>query len=177
MADIATFGAPTGGVQTTDRLLLVRPGATPAGFLVPVPAAGATGPAGPAGPVGPAGPAGPAGSGAATTPIPTGAAVSGKRIVMVGTSGGLVHAEPGGAQYNYAGMALETVASGVSITPQHSGVVENPGWTWTPGQPLYAGPGGVMNHAAPTAGVLHKLGYAISATRVLLMPEAPIQLA
>lgn len=56
--------------------------------------------------------------------------------------------------------------SGVSINVQAIGLVSNSAWTWTPGEPIWIGNGGVLTQTNPTgAGIwVKKAGVAISAT-------------
>lgn len=223
------LAAPVGGVQTADRLLLIRPGSPPTGALVPVPTGGTfpttgTPPMNGTATLGTATTAARSdhvhpsdtsrvarggdtmtglltlsgaptaalhaatkayvdaaggGTGAAAAPfvvtLKAGAQVFGKRILMLGASG-VVHAEPGTAAYNFAGMSLDNVAAGAECRVQLLGILDNATWPWTPGSPLYVLPGGVMEHTPPTTGIVHRVAVAITATTILMLPEAPVQL-
>ncbi len=105
-------------------------------------------------------------------------------------AGGVVHAEPGGSgagaaglpatslpsqpAYEFAGVSTQAAAPGAPVLAAEAGLVVEPTWAWTPGQPVFAGTGGSLTQAPPASGVLHQVGVAASATALLVQPLYPI---
>ena len=119
----------------------------------------------------------PAGAKAFPIPLIAAAAVFGRRTLMVGPNGGVVHSDPTSLNYSFAGFANQSVASGAALTADFAGIVDNTGdWTWTPGAALYVGALGILTHTVPTTGVLHRLAVALSPTSILIVNETPARL-
>lgn len=72
--------------------------------------------------------------------------------------------------YAIAGITLTAATTGQSPSVQRSGMVVNPAWSWTPGEPIYLGSNGQLTQdgTAITSGFLLPLGWAAEATRLWL---------
>lgn len=74
--------------------------------------------------------------------------------------------------------AASTVDEVVEVT--HNGLVTNPGWTWTPGEPVFLGGEGQLTQAVPTlpgSTFLLRVGHAVTATAVFVDPQDSVLLA
>jgi len=71
------------------------------------------------------------------------------------------------------GMVLASVSSGETVDMLDEGVVENPSWSFTPGNPIYAGPNGTIVQTPPSTpnSVVQKLGVALTATKIYFDPD------
>lgn len=73
------------------------------------------------------------------------------------------------------GLTVTAASVGASINVQRSGAVDNSGWAWTPGR-VYLGAGGALTQVPATDGFDVLIGRAVSATRLLLDLQDPIEL-
>lgn len=108
-------------------------------------------------------------------------ALSGHRVVVL-SSAGARYADPTDRSQVSAAMALTlgAAAAGAQVTLSAEGEVEEPGWSWVPGSPLFVGPAGTLTQTAPTAPTsawLRVIGTAISPTEIRLAFGPPISLA
>jgi hypothetical protein len=105
-----------------------------------------------------------------------GANVFGSRGLMFDVSGDVILADPSAAGYVWAGVATQAANAGQTLTVVDSETFSFSAWAWTPQQPLYVTANGVLTQAPPTSGVLHQIGYALTATEILIAPMPPISL-
>lgn len=121
------------------------------------------------------GPPGPAGG--ATTTLIAGAALSGHRLVTKQADGTAVYADQSTVGAKPLWLTLTAASIGAELTVQSAGVVDEPSWAWSVG-PLYLGANGVLTQTLPTApAYLVEVGYATSATSIVLERQPSIQLA
>lgn len=73
------------------------------------------------------------------------------------------------------GLTVTAASVGASLNVQRSGVVNNSGWAWTPGR-VYLGAGGALTQTPASDGFDVLIGRAVSATRLLLDLQDPIEL-
>ncbi len=67
------------------------------------------------------------------------------------------------------GVTAGAAASGRAVVVQHSGLLVEPSWAWTPDVPVYVGPAGVLTQSfalGPGQRWLQILGWAISPTSI-----------
>jgi hypothetical protein len=74
------------------------------------------------------------------------------------------------------GVTLTAADMGQPVIVQRAGQMDDTGWTWVPGQRVYLGQGGALVQQPPAAGFDVLIGVALSATRLLLNLQDPIQL-
>jgi hypothetical protein len=126
---------------------------------------------------GPPGPPGPAGSGlvltVGTTPL------SGHTLVVVDANGLLAAADATDPEHvgRLTGMVENAYSAGAPAAVVAGGIVNHAGWTFTPQALLYAGVNGQLTQTLPPgASWAQTVGYALTATRVLLALQPPIAL-
>jgi hypothetical protein len=73
------------------------------------------------------------------------------------------------------GIALAAIALGFSGTVVESGEVDNPLWTWTPGDQIYVSGTGLAS-SAPGTGFVQQVGTAKSPTTIVVDSAQPILL-
>lgn len=73
------------------------------------------------------------------------------------------------------GITLTAAQPSAPINVQRSGSLEDAGWSWTPG-PVWLGVDGALSQTPPSDGYDVLLGAAVSATRITLNLNAPIEL-
>lgn len=73
------------------------------------------------------------------------------------------------------GLTATAASIGSPINVQRTGAVDNSGWAWTPGR-VYLGAGGALTQTPATDGNDVLIGRAVSATRLLLDIQDPIDL-
>lgn len=129
---------------------------------------------GPAGPLGPPGPAGGA------TLIPVGATpLSGHSAVALGADGALQPADCTLAAHRGAvlGVVANAYAAGADAVVSNNIPLEHAGWTWAVG-PVFLGAAGVLTQVLPAGAKFSQVvGHAVSATRVLIDVQPPINIA
>lgn len=73
------------------------------------------------------------------------------------------------------GLALDAAVAGEQLSVRAQGTVEHEGWTWTPGAPVLLGlAGALVQTIPPTAAYVQVVGWARSATRVLVRLAPPM---
>lgn len=106
-----------------------------------------------------------------------GAALGGHRLVVLDSVGEAYLAEPVEADaVRVYGLTLGAAAQGNSVNIRRQGEVEEPSWTWTPGGSLYLAAGGALTQVAPTTGVDLVVGYAVTATKIVIDIQSPFLL-
>ena len=73
------------------------------------------------------------------------------------------------------GITLTAAAAGEPVNVQRSGVIDDGGWSWTPGR-VWLGVDGRLTQTPPVAGYDVLIGSAVSATRITLNITDPIEL-
>lgn len=123
---------------------------------------------------GPPGPQGPAGG--STMQLTAGATLS--ALVVVYEEDGSVFALGKDDDANIdqlLGLTVTAADAGNQITVQRLGSVDNSGWAWTAGR-VYLGAGGALTQTPASTGNDVLIGRAVSATRLLLDLQDPIDL-
>ena len=122
----------------------------------------AQGPAGPAGPVGPAG--------ATYMTFAAGAALGGHKVVKAGPLGAVYYADSdnpvdaGGV----IGVTMNAALQGDPVNVQATGEMEESGWSWTPGLPVFLGPLGTLTQTPPVTGFQLVIGVASAPTKLVI---------
>ncbi|WP_270175219.1 hypothetical protein [Diaphorobacter sp. ED-3] len=129
------------------------------------------------GPQGIQGVPGPAGG---ATLIPVGATpLSGHSAVALGGDGKLQPADCTLAAHRGAvlGVVANAYAAGADAVVSNNIPLEHAGWTWAVG-PVFLGAAGVLTQALPVGAKFSQVvGHAVSATRVLIDVQPPINIA
>ncbi len=129
------------------------------------------------GPQGIQGVPGPAGG---ATLIPVGATpLSGHSAVALGADGALQPADCTLAAHRGAvlGVVANAYAAGADAVVSNNTPLEHAGWTWAVG-PVFLGAAGVLTQALPAGAKFSQVvGHAVSATRVLIDVQPPINIA
>lgn len=73
------------------------------------------------------------------------------------------------------GITLTAGSSGILLNVQRSGVIDDGGWSWTPGR-VWLGADGSLTQISPVDGYDLLIGSATSATRITLNLQDPIEL-
>lgn len=102
-----------------------------------------------------------------------GAAISGHRALMVLPAGGVAHADPSLAGFEFVGISTGAAAAGAQVQVVESGVITEPSWAWTPALPIYVAPSGNLTQTPPSSGTLQQVAVALSATAILVQPFIP----
>jgi hypothetical protein len=103
--------------------------------------------------------------------------MSGHRVVTTTDDGLVRYAQPQDGAHGPLWLTLSAATAGTVVPVATFGLVDEPSWSWTPGQPLYLAADGVLSAAAPTLGILARLAVAVTPTRIFIDPAAPIALA
>lgn len=117
-------------------------------------------------PQGMSGPPGPSGEFLASVATE---AISALRVVA-STSGGVDLVDPSilSSVSRIVGVSVHAAASGAALTVRRSGIMSDPAWSWTPGQPLFAGAAGVLTAVAPSSVAIRQVAVAVDATTILI---------
>lgn len=127
------------------------------------------------GPPGPPGPIGPAGGVAFTRPTP--APLSALRVVWEDVAGAVHPLSADDADHIdlVCGLTLTATSGPGDVTVQRSGPITDAAWNWAPGR-VYLGMGGALTQSPPEDGFDVLVGVAVSATRLILNFQDPIEL-
>jgi hypothetical protein len=104
-----------------------------------------------------------------------------KQILLNGTvSGGLAVSSKGvladiNLPYELLGVALQSGNAGTTINVATDDLVTENGWNWTPDLPVFLGNAGQLTQVVPVSGYILIVGFAQSATTLLVRPGSPIQ--
>ena len=127
------------------------------------------------GPPGPRGPVGPAGGVAFTRPTPV--PLSALRVVWEDVAGAVHPLSADDADHIdlVCGLTLTATSGPGDVTVQRSGPITDAAWNWAPGR-VYLGMGGALTQSPPEDGFDVLVGVAVSATRLILNFQDPIEL-
>jgi hypothetical protein len=109
------------------------------------------------------------GSGTNTIDVSAGQAIGGHRAVAVGG----VYADQSSTP-EVLGISTAAYSAGQLMALRDSGLISEPGWTWSVNQPIYLGNTGALTQAAPASGYVVELGVATSATQMRISIQPPI---
>lgn len=99
-----------------------------------------------------------------TVVVTSGEALGGHRVVMMKTDTAVYYDPSSSSNTGKAvGVTLAAYANRVPATIVTAGPVTNPGWNLSPGEPYYALPNGMISTAAPTLGIVQRVGVALTA--------------
>ena len=101
------------------------------------------------------------------------AAISGHRVLMF-APGGVVHADPQSPNYAFAGVSTQAATAGTLVDVCQAGELVELSWSWTPGQPLFAGPGGTLAPTPPATGTAQQVAVASGVSSIIVEPSMPI---
>ena len=73
------------------------------------------------------------------------------------------------------GVTLTAASAGAAVTVQRTGDLSDSGWAWQPGR-IYLGQAGLLTQHPAETGYSLLIGSAVSATRILLNLQDPIEL-
>lgn len=73
------------------------------------------------------------------------------------------------------GITMTAADGGAPIAIQRAGEISDSGWAWTPGR-VYLGVAGQLTQTPPETGYSVLIGSAVSATRIILNLQDPIEL-
>lgn len=120
---------------------------------------------------------GPRGDPGTTQTVTAAVTLSGHRVVVL-TPEGATPADPDDPAHAWTAVAvtLGAALAGQPVQVAAAGTITEPSWAWTPLQPVYAGPAGVLTQTPPTTGWLRVVGVATSATSLWLAFHRPITL-
>lgn len=128
--------------------------------------------------VGAQGPAGADGSSSDTPTVSYVASISlgGHRVVVLDSTPEALYADNQIDAHGdkILGITTGAASQGATTTVQISGQMIESSWAWTPGLPLWLITAGQISHIAPTTGFLAKIGFAITATKIMIEIEDPI---
>ncbi len=104
-----------------------------------------------------------------------GVATSALRCVRIGPDGMFYPADPSllAGVTPMAGVTLQAGAIGATVEFQRFGALEDAGFAFAQGSPVYCGAGGVLTTIVP-AGVLAPMGWALTATKAYIRIDPPI---
>jgi hypothetical protein len=132
----------------------------------------------------PTGPKGDPGSGTAQTATGTASlTLSGHRAVVLQPDGTFIYDDSTllGLRFAPPALTLGAASVGATVSAIIFGYVSEPSWAWTPEEPVFLGPQGILTQVAPSlaAGDAFQLqvAVAVSPTTILWAPQAPIVLA
>lgn len=127
------------------------------------------------GPPGPRGPIGPSGGTAFTRQ--TDAPLSALRVVWEDEQGVVRPLDATDADHIdlISGLAITAAAGAGDVQVQRSGPVDDVSWNWAPGR-VYLGAGGALTQSPPADGFDVLVGSAVSATRLIINFQDPIEL-
>jgi len=108
-----------------------------------------------------------------------GASVSGHRILTTDSSGQVIYADAGTVAHanRIIGMATQAAGAGEALLVQTEGEHDEPSWSWTPGDRLYLGTNGAIQSTAPASGFVCQIGWAETATKVVIQIGQSLVLA
>lgn len=118
----------------------------------------------------------PGADGSTRTTYDADAVVSGHRALIVTAGGKVRHADQALAAHFGAVVGVSTNAADADapVVVQSNGVVDFNGWAWTADSPVFLSNNGLLTQSVPTGGFVQIIGWARSATRLLVNIQPPI---
>jgi hypothetical protein len=103
-------------------------------------------------------------------------ALSGHRMVTLAADGRLLYADHMNVDHAgvVLGLTLNAAAENDPIDVKTYGEVTHAGWSWTPNESIFLGANGALTQVAPATGFSLVVGFALSATTMLINIEPPI---
>lgn len=137
--------------------------------IIEILAAAEQGPPGPVGPIGPAG-------GVAFTRQSDGP-LSALRVVWEDDAGMVRPLDCGDVDHIdlICGLTITAASGPGAVTVQRFGPIDDSAWNWAPGR-VYLGANGALTQTPPVGGFDVLVGVAVSATRLILNLQDPIEL-
>jgi hypothetical protein len=133
------------------------------------------------GPRGIQGEQGPPGGGGASSDLvfTAGTNLSGHRVVIASSDTEINYADKDTPAHEFLviGIIANAVSVGDSTTVTPEGIMIEPSWTWTPGNPIFLGNNGMMTQSAPTSGFVLEIGVAISSQSIWIAIGQAVELA
>lgn len=122
---------------------------------------------------GPQGPPGPAGN--AMVDLVASGPISGHRAIC-DASGLAIYADPtsDSTAHNLVGVSYGAAVDGGTVSVVTLGPLADPAFSFTPGLPVYVGPGGTLVQTPPAGGYIRRIGYARDATTLYIQISQPI---
>lgn len=123
---------------------------------------------------GPAGPPGPSGSEAVQRVA--GADLGGHRLVRTLADGSVDYVDNTNVLHGDDTLGVTTGAAltGAPATIQTSGALTEPSWSWTPGEPIFAGTNGQLTQTPPVAAFSQVVGFAATPTSMVVAIQPSI---
>lgn len=111
--------------------------------------------------------------------VTAGSDIGGHKALMFAEdgTGNVVYADPTTDDCVFAGISLGAAAAGSALQTMTNGTIDEPSWSWEPLQPVYVAPAGVLTQSQPLSGFFHLIGFARTATSLLIAPAPLVQLA
>lgn len=120
------------------------------------------------------GPAGPQGSGMQSEQYLANYPIGGNRAVTVNSLGRLEYPDIASESSFIIGITKTSAQAGALCEVQILGTQQEPSWTWQPGQLIYVGNLGVLTQTPPSSGQLIVVGYALTATTIMIDKQSNI---
>jgi hypothetical protein len=122
---------------------------------------------------GPQGPPGPAGN--AMVELVASGPISGHRAIC-DASGLAIYADPtsDATAHNLIGVSYGAAVDGGTVSVVTTGPLADPAFLFTPGLPVYVGPGGTLVQTPSAGGYIRRIGYARDATTLYIQIAQPI---
>jgi len=101
--------------------------------------------------------------------------IGGSRIVC-NTGGVATYADSSdvGTAHNISGISSNAATTGGDVTVITEGPITESSWSWIPGQPIYVSTNGLLAQTSPASGYVRKIGFAQSATTIIVQTFQPI---
>lgn len=127
---------------------------------------------------GPPGSQGPSGS-ADVSRFATVAGVNGHRV-LASVAGAVAHVDATDVDSadQVLGVSMNAAVGGGAVTVRTYGVIDEAGWSWTPGLPVYVTGAGMLTQAIPSSPdrYILRVGFAETATRLFVNLGEPLYL-
>ena len=75
------------------------------------------------------------------------------------------YAEPGDEDV-LAGITTGAVSAGDETYAVRQGIINEPSWSWTPGQPIFIASSGILTQSAPTSSRIRRVAWALTSTSI-----------
>jgi len=127
------------------------------------------------GPQGSQGTQGPQGDPGDSVILTASGSIGGSRVIC-NTNGIATYADSSdvGTAHNISGISFNAAADGDPVTVITGGPITEVSWAWAPTLPVYVGTTGLLTQTPPINGYIRKIGFAQSATTVIVQEFQPI---